>query len=366
MTKEIRNQILVIVGSVIVGVAAGLTAYLVTLNTSTAVPDVSNAQESETLSDSAISSSTHEGDAPLYITTMTHMESIFKDDEREQIFQKHVADIRWAMDLFDEYGAKLTIESEEPFAIANTKWGVPILKEIVDKGHGVGSHADFGYDPTGRNPMDTEELTSEAKKLKAVIDDLVGAEDNQSISGAIGTGDWVIAAHNAGYAFKDGVTGIAYLSMPESARAPGWTDAYIYEQGYHEGVPPDFEDNIYPLALKDAKDLVSDTDPLIVVMGGELGELASLDEGRESCFPACAYTAADNTVVIEAIKKADDIRDRSRVAHLNMHIPVKLLTSQNEETLRALLKAIQTYVDNGSIIWETQLGAYEGYEKWGR
>ena len=349
-----------------VGVVAGLAVYLMTVDTSSIVQNGSNIEDDDTLSTTEPSSSAHEGDAPLYITTMTHMESIFKDDEREQIFQKHVADIRWAMDLFDEYGAKLTIESEEPFAIANTKWGVPILQEVIDQGHGVGSHADFGYDPTGRDPMDTEEMTARAKELKAVIDELVGAENNQSLSGGIGAGDWVIAAHNAGYTFKDGVTGIAYLSMPESARATGWTDAYIYEQGYHEGIPPDFADNIYPLALKDAKDLISDPDPLIVVMGGELGELASLDEGRENCFPACAYTSADNTVVIEAIKKADDIRDRSRVAHLNMHIPVKLLTSQNEETLRALLKAIQAYVDNGTIIWETQLGAYEGYEEWGR
>ena len=52
---------------------------------------------------------------PIYISTMTHMEGIFKDDVSEKVFDGHVEDIRFAMDLFDEYGAKLTIESEQSF-----------------------------------------------------------------------------------------------------------------------------------------------------------------------------------------------------------------------------------------------------------
>jgi hypothetical protein len=49
---------------------------------------------------------------------MTHMEGNFKDDVDQNLFTKHVSDMRWAMELFDEYGAKLTFESEQSFAKA--------------------------------------------------------------------------------------------------------------------------------------------------------------------------------------------------------------------------------------------------------
>ena len=68
---------------------------------------------------SATSDPTATTDAPFYFTTMTHMEGNFKDDRDEDLFDRHVEQIRWAMDLFDEYGAKLTIESEQSFAKAN-------------------------------------------------------------------------------------------------------------------------------------------------------------------------------------------------------------------------------------------------------
>ena len=35
---------------------------------------------------------------PLYISTMTHMEGDFKDDQLEKIFIKHVEDLRWAIE----------------------------------------------------------------------------------------------------------------------------------------------------------------------------------------------------------------------------------------------------------------------------
>ena len=82
--------------------------------------------------------------APLYFTTMTHMEEDFKDDTDQGLFDRHVTNMRWAMDLFDEYGAKLTFESDQPFAKANSIWGVNVLKEAVDRGHGAGTHAGFG------------------------------------------------------------------------------------------------------------------------------------------------------------------------------------------------------------------------------
>lgn len=298
---------------------------------------------------------------PLTLTTMTHMEGNFTDDKNEALFTKHVTDIRWAMDLFDEYGAKLTFESEQSFAKASTVWGINILKEVVDAGHGVGTHADFGASPKERLTQD--ELSVKFKENKTLIDDLVGAENNYGVSGGTGPGDWVLGASSAGFHYIDAVTGFGYLSMPESARPSGWTNSYIISTAYHDSIPPSLSDRLYTLPLKDAQDLVADANPVIVMMNGEVGELASLDEGRSTCSPNCTFDQADVDAYLAAMKEIMDMRDTSKFTRMNIHIPLTLLKASNETLLRSLLSAVKPYVDNGTAVWATQIGAYKAYNE---
>ncbi len=297
--------------------------------------------------------------APFYITSMTHMEGNWDDDSIQPLFEKHVSQMRYAMDLFDEYGAKLTFESEQPFAKANSIWGVNILKEVVDRGHGVGTHADFGADK--KVTLSLEELTDNFKANKALVDDLVGAENNRGVSGGTGPTDWVLAASAAGFDYIDAVTGFGYLSMDESERPEGWTDQYIRTVAYHDSIPVDFEERIYPMWLKDATDLVPDEDGIIVDMNGDVGELASLAEDRKTCNPDCEFTQDDITAFTDAIDQALELRDPSKVARLNLHIPLVLLDPKNETLLRSFLSAIQSYVDKGEVKWATQSEAYEAF-----
>lgn len=296
--------------------------------------------------------------APFYITSMTHMEGNFIDDKNETVFLKHVDQMRYAMNLFDEYGAKLTFESEQSFAKANTLWGLNILQEVVDAGHGVGTHADFGANP--KKTLSLKELTTLFSENKTLVDDLVGAENNRGVSGGTGPTDWVLAASAAGFGYIDAVTGFGYLSMDLSERPEGWTDEYIRNVAYHDSIPVDFEDRIYPMWLKDASDLVPDEDGVLVVMNGDVGELASLAEDRKTCNPDCVFTEEDITAFTDAIDEALALRDTSKVTRLNLHIPLTLLKPENESLLRAFLAAIQSYVEDGSVQWATQLEAYEG------
>lgn len=300
--------------------------------------------------------------APLYFTTMTHMEEDFKDDKDKGLFDRHVANMRWAMDLFDEYGAKLTFESDQPFAKANTVWGVNVLKEAVDRGHGVGTHAGFGA--TKGVTLTVDQLAAKFKENKDLIDGLVGASNNRGVSGGTGPTDWVLGASAAGFDFIDAVTGFGYLSMPVSARPDGWTNQYVMKTAYHDSIPPEFADRLYPLSLSDAKDLVPDANGVLTMMGGDIGELSSLGDGRNNCFPNCVLDLADVTAVTDAIAEADSIRDRSRVARVNMHIPMILLDKKNETLLRQMLAGIKAYADKGTVAWATQLGSYEGYRSW--
>lgn len=297
---------------------------------------------------------------PLTLTTMTHMEGNFTDDKNEALFTRHISDMRWAMDLFDEYGAKLTFESEQSFAKANTIWGTNILKEVVDAGHGVGTHADFGASP--REHLTQDELNAKFKENKALVDGLVGTQNNYGVSGGTGPGDWVLGASSAGFRYIDAVTGFGYLSMPESARPSGWTNSYIISTAYHDSIPPSLSDRLYTLPLKDAQDLVADANPVIVMMNGEVGELASLDEGRSTCSPNCTFDQTDVDAYLAAMKEIMDMRDTSKFTRMNIHIPLTLLKESNETLLRSLLSAVKPYIDNDTAVWATQIGAYRAYD----
>jgi hypothetical protein len=69
------------------------------------------------------------------------------------------------MDLAAEYGARLTIESEKPFARANVKWNLNIMAEVRDRGFGVGTHCDIGFnDP----PLTVEQFAAEFQENKSL------------------------------------------------------------------------------------------------------------------------------------------------------------------------------------------------------
>lgn len=300
--------------------------------------------------------------APFVITTMTHMEEDFTDDVNKAVFDRHVTDMRWAMKLFDEYGAKLTFESEQPFAKANTNWNLNILKEAIDDKHGVGTHAGFGAKPG----LSADELAAKFKENKTLVDDLVGTENNQGVSGGTGPTDWIIGAATAGFHYYDAVTGFGYLSMPESARPRGWNNSYILKTGFHDSIPPNLIDRIYPIPMKDAKDFVPDVGAQITMMSGDLGELSSLAEGRSNCTPNCVLGSDDITVIKTDIDEILANRDTSRFAKINFHIPMELLDPKNETILRSMLSMIKTYTDKGELSWDTQLGAYKQYVSWGK
>lgn len=299
-------------------------------------------------------------ETPLYFTTMTHMEENFKDDQDEDLFNRHVDQIRYAMELFDEYGGKLTIETAEPFVLANRKWNLNMMKEILEAGHGVGTHCG-GLVPTEKN-VPVNIYTQELEEMKAMVDDIVGAENNQGCSGGMGASDWVTATSKAGFKFLTGVTAFAYLSVDEDMRPEGFTDQAIKKTYYHDPIPLDFEERLYPLELKDSSDLEADEDGIITVMAGDLNEIASQSEGRNNCKPKCELTDEDIDVIFESIDEALEIRDPNRFAHLNIHIPLDTFKEENEDTFRYFLKKMKEYQDAGKIKWATQLEAYEAYK----
>jgi hypothetical protein len=299
--------------------------------------------------------------APLFMTTMTHMEQSFTDDRDQAIFLRHIEQLSYGLDLADEYGARLTIESEKPFAIANTTWGRNFMAEIVARGHGVGTHCDFGF---RSELMSVEQYSRFFAENKAVVDALVGAENNLGCSGGGGANDWAQAAARAGFKYLDGVVGMHYLSMPlENRPDPTWTDNFIRETAYHYGAPYDLSQRIYPFLVSDATDFVPDADGNLLVSSGELGALSMIAEGTYRDAP---LTNEDVDTLLTLIRQVDHDRDRSRIAKLTVYLPANIFEAENETVLRYFFQQLQGLSEQGLITWATQLQVYEAYMDWNK
>jgi len=307
------------------------------------------------------------GDAPLYMTTMTHMEHGFDDDENQAVFEQHIQQLTYGMDLADAYGARLTIESEQPFAIANTKWSRNFMAEIAARGHGVGTHCDFGFRDEVMPPDKYSRFFAENK---ALVDALVGAENNLGCSGGGGANDWALAASMAGFKYLDGIVGMHYLSMPLANRPDNtWTDDYIRSEGYHMNAPVDLYQRIYPFGVANAQDFVADEAPVIVVSSGEMGPLVGMAEGvgevgGGQCRPECVLTDEDVNALVAKIMDINQKRDRSRVAKLTVYIPAALFVEENGDGLRYFFSQMQSLAQQGIITWATQKQVYEAYVAW--
>jgi len=300
-------------------------------------------------------------EAPLYLTTMTHMEASFQDDRNEDVFRIHVEQLRYGLNLANEYGAKLTVESEMPFARACDKWGLNAMQELLDAGHGVGTHCDVGFQHT---PSSVEELAQLYRERKVLVDALVGPENNRGFSGGGSEQDWVLAAQQAGFVYKDGGVGMLYLSMPlENRPSPEWTDEYIRSEGFHDPAPVALEERIYPFMMKDAQDFAPDEDGVILFSPGSIGRLDAMVEGGPASCPQmnCPFTEEDADLLVEQIQEVDRIRDRSRIAKVNVYVPVKLFSEENEVVWRYFLEQMQALEQQGVVTWATQGEVYDAY-----
>jgi hypothetical protein len=328
----------------------------------TVTSEVEETEESEQTS----GSETARTDAPIYFATMTHMEGNHTDDRDRGVFDRHVAGLRYALQLATEYNAKITVESEQPFAKASIAYGVNVLKEFVDAGMGVGTHCDIN--PRRDYPL--PQLVRELTTRKQLVDTLVGAEHNRGCSGAGGASDWASGMIRAGFTYIDGIVGFHYLSMPLSERPDGWTDDYINETAYHDNAPQDLTLRYHPFFVKNALDFVPDEDGTLLVSAGSVGTLQQLEESRAegadyaSCAPNCPLETGDVDALIAEVREIADLHDGSAIGKIDVHIQTSDWEIENDTVLRYFFTEMNKLVDEGVIEWATQGEVYDAVVDW--
>lgn len=316
----------------------------------------------------SVSSVSSTSAAPVYFATMTHLEGNWTEAETNQtFFNRKAAELRYGMDIAEEYDAVLTLESELPFARGMTTFDDNVLAEALERGHGVGTHCDIPPDRL----LTLAELTRELRKRKTLVDELVGEENNLGCSGVAGH-DWYQAMVAAGFSYIDGIVGSHYLPMPLSERPnETWTDEALLTTYWHSRAPYDADQRYYPFFVNSDQDFEADADGELLISGGDLGgalnnfaEADPITGETLTCDQECPLTQEDVNEVMNRVENFLAGRDTTRVAKLQVYFPSSLFKSENEEVLGLFFAEVKALQEIGEIEWATQKEVYDAVLEW--
>lgn len=316
------------------------------------------------------------GGGVLYITTMTHMER-YKENEtawadhlERSVFNKHAEQLRSLARLFENHGAKMTIESAWQFAYANIVWNDNVLRELRNRGHGIGLHADRGLDvQTHSAGVDYEGFVTQLKSDKEYVENVVGPIVHVS-----GTGtplDWVRASVEAGFKAANGATTYYLLSIPEANRPVGWPDARIWRE-FHETVPFDVAHRVHPWRTSSGENwLTHDPNGKLVYIPGESG--MALEDAAEGYLygpdsGTKVLTLEDIDTAMKAIDNALVYATPDKINVWYIGLTAKLGDFESHPEYRHLLDnwlaRIDAYVAAGKVQWKTVPEMYDAYIQW--
>lgn len=299
---------------------------------------------------------------PIYIATMTHLEGTWTEAATNKAYFSKVANqMRYGMDVADEYGAILTFESEKPFAKGSATFKDNVLKEALDRGHGVGTHCDVGP----KVDLGTQAIIKEFKDRKDLVDALVGAENNLGCSGGGGKSDWYAGAVGAGFSYLDGTVAFHYMALPQSERPTGWTDDAIQQEFFHDPAPQN-ESYYYPFLIKALGFSESAAGNLLITNGsiGDVRDLAEiqplgLDSPDATCGDTCPFTDDDAKAAEAFIRDFVAKDDHSRPGKITFYFPTAAFDKKNEEALRTFFSTMKKLSDEGLVQWASQRQVYD-------
>ena len=292
----------------------------------------------------------------VYIGMMVHLEG-WEDETDKSTYERHVALIREYADLFEKYGAKLTLESKE-VTKGTLRWGDNVLLEMQQRGHGVGVHADVGGNKNYLCKNFTSDLTAKKRELEQL------GVTVRHVSGVTSHCDWVTACVESGYKFTTGGVAYSVMSMPEELRPEQFKDCPTPSK-CHQPYPSELSQRLHPWRAKSGADWLTDNPSGKLVILAESGLLISLYEQSITpygSFVSNEFTREDIDIYMNELDEAILMADPNKV---NIYyVGWSLGKPLDKEMLEEWLKSIKPYVDNGTVKWATLPEMYDAYIEW--
>jgi hypothetical protein len=292
--------------------------------------------------------------AVLYYGVMVHLEGW--DDAREAgSFERHAAAVRRYADLFEKYGARLTLESKE-FTDGCIQWKDNVLREMESRGHGIGVHADVG----GEKDMNCAEFAPLLRGRKETLESL-GVRVRHA-SGIVSACDWVTAAADAGFQFATGTVAYALNSLRADLKPEGFS--CDNPAACHQPYPFDLAGRMHPWRMNTGQDwiLPSDDGRLVILPSGGGLTCAAEESGSDDSYTKCDFSAADVDALVAELEKVLALVEEGK---LNAYyVSWSLGKELADSILEDYLRRVKPYVDSGRLQWKTLPEMYDLYVAW--
>jgi hypothetical protein len=292
------------------------------------------------------------GQGVLYVGIMVHLEG-WNDDANQQRFIAHAKSIREYADLFEKYGAKLTLESKEVTEGIH-RWGDNVLLEMEQRGHGIGVHADLG----GEKTYDCSQFASELRQRKQRLEEL--GVTVRHVSGNTSTCDWVTATADAGYLFTTGQVAYSVSSMPVDQRPPEYRNC-PNPAACHDVFPTELADRIHPWRANSGADWTTpDPNGRLVILASSQGLKQMYEETHnQGTNKDMQFTAEDIDAYFDQLEQALALStpDQVNIFYVSWSLGGELDRSLLEEWL----KRLQPYIESGRVQWKTLPEMYEAF-----
>ncbi|MEN6418931.1 MAG: hypothetical protein ABFC73_08425, partial [Clostridiaceae bacterium] len=176
-----------------------------------------------------------DGKGVINFTIVLHLEG-WNDGESEASFRRHAEQLREYADLFETYGATMTLESKE-IIDGCINWNDNVLLELQQRGHAVGIHADAGG-------QDGATIRSIVKTLTEMRGKLLLLGINATFaSGVASKANWVKACEDAEIDTVSCMVAYGLWSLDEQLRPEGF-EPYRSPSDGHEPYPFALEDRL--------------------------------------------------------------------------------------------------------------------------
>ena len=291
----------------------------------------------------------------LYYGIMIHLEG-WDDGRQRERFTMHAEAVRRYASLFETYGARMTFESKE-FTDGCIAWGDNVLKEMEERGHGTGVHADIG----GEKDMQCGEFTPLLRERKQTLESL-GVQVRHA-SGIVSACDWVAAAADAGFLFTSGTVAYALMSLPVELRPAGFADCPSPSQ-CHQPYPFDLAGRMHPWRMDGGSDWIypaPDGRLVILPSGGSL-TCAAEEAGLVGSYTKCEFTSEDIDAVIAELEQVLTLAEPGKINtyYLSWSIGKEL----DDSLLEDYLRRVKPLVDAGRVQWKTLPQMYDLFIAW--
>lgn len=294
----------------------------------------------------------------LYLGLMVHLEGWFDEVDQAEMYTKHMGAALALAEIFEAHDARVTFEASPETIEASGVWD-NLLLELQDRGHGLGVHADRGYNP---NPNFNQNIfTAQIREMREDADALGLVIEH--VSGICSDLDWGKAAIDAGYLFTTGGVGYCAMSMPEELRPEIYKDCPGPAE-CHGNMPLEMADRIHPWRISSAEVDWTQDDPSgdLVILSSDSGIKNLYEESQDSqaTHGDMEYTDEDIDILVSKVEEALALAEPGKINQIYFSLSIGA-ADVDPIFYERMFAALRPYVDSGALEYKTLNEIYHLY-----